>query len=440
MHKFAFHPRCRLPNDVGMKSGTRISVTQTQRMTLNTGLAASISMLRTDAAGLTRFLEEQAAENPNLVLTRIDPPPGDWLPRWTRALGNAGPDVQTLAAAGPSLMAHVLDHIDRLVKAPQDRRIALQLAEALEPSGWLGRPLKDIARDAACHTAAVEAMLHRLQRIEPVGLFARSLAECLQLQAKDAGQLDAIMSCMIDHLDLLATGEIARLARMCQATETDILHRLRVIRGLDPKPGAQFAHDEAPVREPDLVATKGSNGWAVALNRSALPDVALSDTVTKGPQRTEARNLLRMVAARNATLLRVGMVILQRQSGALDDGLSALVPLTLADVAEQTGLHDSTISRVVAGAAVDTPRGTWWLRALFSGDIGGGISAAAMRARLSRLIAAEDGLYPMSDDALAVALSQNGPLIARRTIAKYRTMLNIPPAYRRRKTPRKDPG
>jgi RNA polymerase sigma-54 factor len=190
-----------------MKIRSRMTVTQTQRMALSTSLVAAISLLRADAAGLTRYLEEQARDNPQLVLTRIDAPPGEWLPRWTQAFAPASMDTQLIAAASPSLMAHVLDAIDRTITTPADRAIALALAEALEPSGWLGRPLWEIAADVGCTLVQTEAVLKVLQRIEPVGLFARSLAECLRLQVLDAGIMDATMSCMIDHLDLLATGE-----------------------------------------------------------------------------------------------------------------------------------------------------------------------------------------------------------------------------------------
>jgi RNA polymerase sigma-54 factor len=431
--RFPFPAAPGLTSVSAMKPGPRITVTQTQRMTLTTSLAASINMLRADAAGLTRYLEEQAAMNPQLVLSYPEPQPYEWLPRWSQAFAAAGQDVQTVAAAGPSLMAHVLNAIEGQMITPQDRRIALALAEALEPSGWLGRSVAAVARDTGCDEARVAAVLRRLQRIEPVGLFARNLAECLRLQAEDAGIMDAAMSCMLDHLDVLAAGDIARLARICSVTEEQILRRLRLIRTLDPKPGAQFANGAAPMREPDLVAAKGAGGWTVSLNRSALPEVALSDVVQKGPQRSGARSIQRMVAARNATLLRVGVLILQRQERALENGLGALVPMTLADVAGEAGLHESTVSRVIAGAAVDTPRGTWWLRRLFSGEGSGGLSAAALRDRLARIISGEDATQPLSDEALALALSQDGALIARRTIAKYRMMLKIPPAYRRRK-------
>jgi RNA polymerase sigma-54 factor len=142
-----------------------------------------------------------------------------------------------------------------------------------------------------------------------------------------------------------------------------------------------------------------------------------------------------MIEGRNATLLSVGQDILARQGAALEEGLGALVPMTMAEVAQALGLHESTISRVVSGTAVDTPRGTWWLRSLFTkAPREGGPSAGALRDRLARLVAGEDPDHPLSDDALALALAGDGdPPIARRTVAKYRAMLNLPPAHRRRR-------
>lgn len=428
-----------------MKSRPSIGIAQTQRLQLNLGLAASIKLLRSDAAGLTRYLEEQAADNPHLVLTRQDA--DNWLPRWQGAFRDAGLGggraEEAAQAAAPSLMAHVMTAVDRLIPAGRDRQIAQVLAEALEPSGWIGTPLAVLAQGAGASVPEAEAVLKTLQKIEPCGLFARSLAECLRLQANDAGCLDSVMACILDHLDLLALGAFARLARMCDVTEADIRVRLAAIRGFDPKPGAQFDHGAAPLREPDLVAARGEKGWQVTLNRSALPAVSLH-TPPERPATPEvraawaaARSLDRLVQMRNATLLRVGVDILRRQEAALDHGPGALVPLTMAEVAHGLDLHESTVSRIVAGTAVDTPRGTWWLRGLFSarlGPQGEAISAAALRATLSQIVANEDAGHPMSDAALVDALMAEGMFVARRTVAKYREMLHIPPAHRRRRT------
>jgi RNA polymerase sigma-54 factor len=413
-----------------MKSRTRISVHQTQRLALTTGLATSIRILRADAAGLSRYLEEQAAENPQLILTR--PQVQDWIPRWKSAFGSDA-DRPEQEAAGPSLVAHVLGLVEALRLDAAETRIAMVLAEALEPSGWIGRSLSAIAGQLGVGLPAVEAVLARLQaRAEPTGLFARNLAECLRLQAAEAGQLDAAMTALLDRLDLLARGEIDRIAREAGLDAADLRQAFGRLRSYDPKPGAGFEPFAAPVREPDLIAEKGPSGWIVSLNRSALPSVSVAEGRGKG--RAEARALIKMIEGRNATLLSVGQDVLMRQTAALEEGLGALVPMTMSDVAEAVGLHESTISRVVAGTAVDTPRGTWWLRALFTkAPREGGPSAGALRDRLARLVADEDPDHPLSDDALAAVLAEGGAPIARRTVAKYRAMLNLPPAHRRRR-------
>ena len=412
-----------------MKSRNRISVQQTQRMTLTTTLAASIQVLRADAAGLNRYLEEQAAENPQLQLSR--PMATDWTPRWKSALHAEGGTPDT-AAAGPSLVAHAMEIVERMALPPREARIGLALVEALEPSGWLGRDLGSIARELSVSVAEVEAVLRRVQaRAEPTGLFARNLADCLRLQAEEAEEADPTMLAVLDRLELVARGEIDRLAREAGQSEAEVRARIGRLRRYDPKPGTGFEPFAAPVREPDLIAEKGEAGWIVSLNRSTLPAVSVAEGRGKG--RSEARAILRMVEGRNTTLLAVGQEVLARQVDVLDHGLGALVPMTMADVAGSLGLHESTVSRVVAGTAVDTPQGTWWLRALFTqATREGGLAAGALRDRLARLVAAEEPSAPLSDEALAAALAEGGGPIARRTVAKYRAMLNLPPAHRRR--------
>ncbi len=413
-----------------MKSRTRISVHQTQRMALTTGLATSIRLLRADAAGLSRYLEEAAAENPQIILTR--PQVQEWLPRWKSAFGSDAERPEQ-EAAGPSLVSHVLGMIEGMRLDPVESRIALALAEALEPSGWIGRALPSIAGQLGVAVPAVEALLRRLQQqAEPTGLFARNLAECLWLQAREAGELDAPMQALLHRLDLLAKGEIERIAREAGLELADLRQAFGRLRSYDPKPGAGFEPFIAPVREPDLIAEKGAAGWIVSLNRSSLPSVSVAEGRARG--RAEARALIKLIEGRNATLLSVGQDILNRQTAALEAGLGALVPMTMAEVAAAQGLHESTISRVVAGTSVDTPRGTWWLRALFTQALHeGGIAAGALRDRLAKLVAEEDPDHPFSDDALAAALAVGGAPVARRTVAKYRAMLNLPPAHRRRR-------
>lgn len=443
-----------------MSQRPRIIIAQRQRLALNANLSASIRLLRSDTAGLTRYLEEQAAENPHVRLVGPEPAAiGDWLPRWSGvlAVGRAGQTAASEpASAQPSLIAHVVAAVQALALPRVEHAIALALLEALEPSGWLGRPLAEIAVELGHPATEVEAVLQRLQKIDPPGLFARNLAECLALQVEDLGKLDREMAVMLNHLDLLASGGTRRLAQLCGCDEAGIAQRFRLIRTLNPKPGAGFSTaNPAEAREPDLLARPLQGGrWQVALNRSALPTVEVSGTGGEdgaaNPAGLQAAKALQhMVEARNDTLLRVGREIVTRQAEALALGPGALRPMVMADLAEALGLHVSTISRVVAGASLDGPTGVWWLRQMFSAARGAaeagqeamasdGVSVAALRHRLGRLIATEPRAAPLSDAALADRLAaETGVRLARRTIAQYRAAEGFPAAHRRRLRPLK---
>lgn len=463
-----------------MSQRQRIVISQQQRLALNGSLHASIRLLRSDTAGLTRYLEEQAAENPHLRLIAPEPPKlGDWLPRWSGVLafGPRGALVtQDAAAAAPGLIAYVTAAIQALSLPRLALRIALALVEALEPSGWLGRTTAQIADDLGLPLEEVDAVLTRLQRIEPAGLFARNLADCLALQALDQKRLDPPMAMILRHLDLLAAGDTARLARLCGCDEAGVLARFRLIRTMNPKPGNDFLPDNPVLtREPDLVARPLKDGrWQIALNRSALPGLEVIVDAAKRDAKAyaEAKALHYMLAARNDTLLRVGREIVSRQVAALISGPAALQPMRMAEVAEALGMHISTISRVVAGASLDSPRGLWMLRAMFSGARGSGakgngvggsrsggggtggggtgrlpganaasatdddgpkMAAAALRHRLGQIVASEPALAPYSDAVLTERLAEEtGVLLARRTVALYRDTLGIPPAHRRK--------
>lgn len=418
-----------------MKPRQSLQLRQGQRLSLTTGLRQSIALLRFNATELTRHLEDVAAENPYLLLEAVVPPPHEWQPRWAsafRSLGQGLDPAERAAAPGPSLISHVMAQIDTMFSTGRDRRAAVAFAEALEPSGWLGRGVGDIATEVGVGVSEAEAVLGRLQQIEPAGLFARSLAECLRLQAEDAGRLDAVMSCILKNLGLLAAGDFVALARMCRVEPEDITARLRVIRGFDPKPGAQF-EPGAVAGEPDLLVRRGPVSWLVEINRSALPAVSVRSGGTQGdPARAAAREALRLVEQRNATLLRVGQEVLRRQEAVLDHGMAQLKPLTMASVAEVLGLHESTVSRVVAGTLVAAPHATWTLRAFFGAALGD-VAAGAVRVAITRLIGSEDAARPLSDAALVAALADEGIPVARRTVAKYREALGIATSAVRRR-------
>ncbi|MFZ1338536.1 MAG: RNA polymerase sigma-54 factor, partial [Paracoccaceae bacterium] len=283
-----------------MTSRNRIRIEQSQRLSLNTRLVASIRLISTDAIGLSRFLEEAAEKNPQLVIA--PPPLADWLPRWASAFARAGAGVPVDSlpdTRSPGLMAHVSAAVAVLRLTAAERQVAEVFVDALEPSGWLGRPLADIAREAGVPPGVAELVLSRLQRVEPTGLFARNLAECLALQAAEEGWLDPLARAVLDRLPLVAASRTDRIAADLGVSEVAVQGVVRRLRTLDPKPGARFGPCDAPIRTPDLIARKSPAGWEVSLNGSALPTLALAEE--RGPGRAEARSLIRLVEGRNAT-------------------------------------------------------------------------------------------------------------------------------------------
>ena len=367
--------------------------------------------------------------------------------------------LANLAETGPeSLVEFVLRQIDLTIFDPADRVIAYALAEALEPTGWLGRPLSDIAAVCGCSEVEVEAVLNTVQRLEPEGVFARDLAECLRIQARERGLLDDVMIVVLDHLDMLANGDLQQLARRAGATTEDIAAALKLIREMNPKPGE--AYEAAPLRvhAPDVIVTAGPDGWVVDLNRSTLPSLTINETyaaaVTNGRKNKaedaasqfaadslgSARWLRRALEQRNSTTLKIAGEIIRQQADFLTDGLSALKPLALKDVAEAVGMHESTVSRVTSGLLLATPKGCFPLKSLFSvsltTDEGDSKAAAAVRNMIETIIAGEPAGKPYSDDAIAGMVSEKGVKLARRTVAKYRDMLKIPSSSERRRRAR----
>lgn len=425
-----------------MANSPRLGLSGQQRLQINPGLNQSVAMLRLDAAGLTEFLEKESGENPWLDLTPpAPPPPRDWLPRWQ----SSGGEAPEAPGPGPSLIAHVMDQIAALRLSPDQMGIALTLIEALEPTGWMTEPLPLIARSCGATVAEVDAVLIALQRIEPRGIFARDLAECLRLQAAEAGQLDRIMAGILDNLPLLAQGQTAKLARQLGVAVDAVQDRLRLLRGHNPKPGTLFdPMTPAHSREPDLILQPlagGKGSWQVSVNRAALPGLRLRvkkpEVAGEKADKIRAKAVLSMIEARNRTLCRVAEAVLAHQGAAILGGAAALVPLTMAEIGEELGLHESTISRAVAGTSMDGPKGVIWLRNLFSPEVardrdGRAVSKAALKARLVRLIAREAKHQRLRDTDLAEALAQEtGILLSRRTIAAYREEAGIPIAGRR---------
>lgn len=404
---------------------------QGQELALTAGMQQSLHILRLGNRDITGLLHEEAARNPFLRLSGRPAP--------------APPDGAENQAGSTSLAEHVAGQIGLLFRDPLARAFAHHIAAALEPTGWLGRPLAELAAEMAMPPPQAEAVLARLQEIEPAGLFARSLRECLELQARDAGVMTAALAAVLARLDLLARSGLAALARDTALPEADLAAALRVIRSFDPKPGLRFAAETGALLLCDLRVSAGADGWQVEVNDDALPAIRVDERPRHLPDRRDhralvelarqARDLQRMVSRRKETLLAIGSAIIARQSGFLRDGPMALLPLSLAHIAEDTGLHVSTISRAVSATLIETPKGTLPLRAFFTRpvQIGQGLLVAqgSLAALIARILAEEDPATPLTDDQVAGAVADLGLTITRRTVTNHRRALNIPTAAER---------
>ncbi|MCH8467577.1 MAG: RNA polymerase factor sigma-54, partial [Roseinatronobacter sp.] len=331
----------------------------------------------------------------------------------------------------------------------QELALAELFVEALAPSGWLDAPLDEIALRAGVPLATAATMLERLQKLEPAGLFARDLAECLRLQAAEQGLLSPVFAAVLNNLPMLAAADLPALCRVCR-TDMDTLRQvLRALRGLNPKPGAGFDQAPMPLRAPDLLVSRlTEGGWRLELNNSTLPAVLVRDTDTPARQSrpgaeylaerlSVSRWLSRAVQYRNQTVLKIGEEILRSQRAFFEHGPGHLRPMILKDIAEAVGIHESTVSRVTNAVTIATPHGCFALKRFFSAALpaqdGNSGSAEAVRERIRKLIQAETPGRPLSDEALVRLLDGEGVAVARRTVAKYREQLRIPTSALRRR-------
>jgi RNA polymerase sigma-54 factor len=361
--------------------------------------------------------------------------------------------IQLIKSHDKSLYVHCGDYIERLNLTLQERLVAYKFLEELEPTGWISVTVKEVASQTSADISIVESVLETLQMIEPAGLFSRTLAECLKLQADDADVLDGTLESILDNLHLLGSGKFDLLKRRCGCSDEGLSESLKIIKSFNPKPGLQFSSETINIREPDLKITKNDDGWLVTLNKSTLPSVLIDKTYAKTVQKTkmdaeqkefikekiaEANWLKNALQKRNDTMLRVGAEIAKRQTEFLEKGPSYLEPMVLRDIAEAVEMHESTISRVTTGSLMETPQGTLELKSFFSvglqlNDDQSSQSSAAVKFKIKKLIESEKPQKPISDDEIVETLKSSGINVARRTVAKYRKVQNIPASFMRKR-------
>lgn len=381
--------------------------------------------------------------------------------------GGAAPDSDWLDYQQASLTAETDLHDHLIWQAnlcPLDdlaRSMLAHLIDAVGDDGYLRDWPQLIAQWPAgsAERRALDAALAALQSFEPSGVGARDAAECLSLQLRqpertehyDHAVLALAERIVVDHMELLARNEPERLARALDADPEAMQAAIRCIRSLSPHPGYAFSAQREQYVTPDLVARRVNGQWVVQLNAEACPRVRVNPTYAALVRRSdrsqdqqnlrqhlqEAKQLVAALRARNDTLLRVARCIVEQQVGFMEHGPEHMCPLVLREVADRLGIHESTVSRATANKYMLTPMGVYELKYFFSSSIrttkGGTASATAIQARIKRLIQAEAPGKPLSDAKLSECLLEDGLEVARRTVAKYREVLGIPPAHERRR-------
>ncbi|EXL01905.1 RNA polymerase factor sigma-54 [Aquamicrobium defluvii] len=331
-------------------------------------------------------------------------------------------------ARNNGLQGHVFEQIGLLFSSRDDRSLALDLAGHLAPTGWLETDDATLRALLPWKTNDhYDRVLARLQEMEPAGLFARNLSECLILQARDQELLDPVMEAVLENLPLLASGRVDRIAAIAGTSAEEVMRRFRQIRGFDPKPGLRFG-DEAPLPEPDVILRKVNGAWRAALNPRLRCEWRSIDKSAEA----EMSALRGVVAFRESTLLRIAEWFCANQSALLEGGLVALRPMTRRALAQELDLHETTVGRALRHRLIQTPMAMYSFDALFgpplqgvSGTPEAGHAPQAVMARLKNLISHEDSENPLSDRDLAARLRQDGIVLARRTVAKYRAALGI---------------
>ncbi|EFB1129990.1 TPA: RNA polymerase factor sigma-54 [Escherichia coli] len=338
-----------------------------------------------------------------------------------------------------------------------DRAIATSIVDAVDDTGYLTVPLEDILEsmgDEEIDIDEVEAVLKRIQRFDPVGVAAKDLRDCLLIQLsqfdKTTPWLEEARLIISDHLDLLANHDFRTLMRVTRLKEDVLKEAVNLIQSLDPRPGQSIQTGEPEYVIPDVLVRKHNGHWTVELNSDSIPRLQINqhyasmcnnarndgDSQFIRSNLQDAKWLIKSLESRNDTLLRVSRCIVEQQQAFFEQGEEYMKPMVLADIAQAVEMHESTISRVTTQKYLHSPRGIFELKYFFSSHVntegGGEASSTAIRALVKKLIAAENPTKPLSDSKLTSLLSEQGIMVARRTVAKYRESLSIPPSNQRK--------
>lgn len=362
--------------------------------------------------------------------------------------------LEHFAAQKTTLRDHLREQLRLTVSDPIRRLVGDHLIDHIDDAGYFKGSTEDVAQRLGSPQDWVNETLKLLQRFEPTGVGARSLAECLALQLKERNRFDPAMAKLLDNLELLGAHDFTRLRRVCEVDHDDLMDMVAEIRALDPKPGLQFGASRVEAVVPDiLISADAKGGWVVQLNQETLPRISVNQPLyafAKRGVRSEqdrvylqgcigaANWLARSLEQRRRTMLKVASEIVRQQSAFFSHGVRGLKPLSLRDIADEIAMHESTVSRVTSNKYMQTPRGTFELKYFFTSAInssyaGETYSSESVKYRIKQLIVAESPRQVLSDDKIVDVLRHEGIEIARRTVAKYREMMRIPSSVQRRR-------
>lgn len=495
-----------------MALSQRLQVRQAQSLAMTPQLQQAIKLLQMSNLELSAFVEQQIAENPLLEARPSDsdsvlesaPEPadpqmqsrdaadvvsgddgfgqqleaadtdftnewdlgsaadgasgtGDGL-LWGQGGGAAGwedgPGWEAFAESPVSLREHLEAQIGEEFADPIIRRVATLIADNLDEAGYFRGDVSEMAYVLGVSRETVAAVHQQFLQFDPPGIGACSVRECLSVQLADMGVLDTAMSCLLDHLDLIAKGDFQRLARLCGTDLGGLQEMMAKLRQCAPRPAAGYDHTPVQTLVPDVLISQAEHGgWNVELNPEALPQVLVNRSYyasvrqqTRGKSGTEfvtelwqnANWLAKALDQRANTILKTAVAIVEQQDAFFAEGVSGLRPMTLKDVAAKIGMHESTVSRVTNGKYAATPRGVLELKFFFSNAVGtasgdDATSAEAVRHRLKQMIDGETVKNVLSDEKLVEMLGDEGIAVARRTVAKYREGMKIPSSAKRRR-------
>ncbi|MCB1484404.1 MAG: RNA polymerase factor sigma-54 [Hyphomicrobiaceae bacterium] len=360
--------------------------------------------------------------------------------------------LESVVAGEETLRDHLVAQLPLTISDPRERLIGQYLIDMVDEAGYISSGFDTLSLKLGAPVEMIEGVLQKLQTFDPVGVFARSLAECLALQLKEQNRYDPYMAALLANLDLLAARNVNGLRKAVGCDMDELTEMIQEIKRLDPKPGLRFGSVQVQTVVPDvLVRPTPDGGWHVELNSDTLPRVLMDKAyyaeVTALPMRDKEKEFISECAAsatwliksldqRARTILKVASEIVRQQDAFFAHGVAHLRPLNLKQVADAIEMHESTVSRVTTQKYMATPRGVFELKYFFGShvatDTGGAASSTAIRALIRQLVDAEDSKKPLSDARIAEILGQQGIVVARRTIAKYRESLNIPPVSLRK--------